>query len=313
MKGVTTPLLFLHILASGLDISAFVLPTTSPPTARIALFHSGTTRENPTSLRVNADAKIIRSIKECKTSIDISRVLNGTNTTISNLAPSVAATAMRVMVKFDKGSISTKQALPGLLERTGRGVLERRKNGDSASNKTLYFVQDVLYSLSLLHNNEAMSPLADVCCDILTEDYNTTLKMLQPRRLVEIAESIKSMSLNQPRLLDAVCDRLAWPDSSGKLQPPKLCEGLMALSSYPHTSKAFLRRLRKASVRRKISSRHLVMAIQSSERMADDEDIKKIAYNMITRELLRPIDGTVGKKLDKSIVSEANCDNITHN
>lgn len=296
--------LLLLLILSAFDNAAFILPSVSPQTyVPKALFQVSTpSTEKLISFCVNDNGKVIRLIKECKAARDVQRVLNGTN--ISNLPPSVAATAMRVMVKFDRDSIITKRLLPDLLNRANTSVLERRNTTATSSNKTLYFVEDVLYSLSLLNKHEAMiptTPLANICCEILTEDVNTTLKLLHPRRLVEVAESINSLSLNQPRLLDAVCERLARSDSLGKLQPPKICEGLMAISSYPVTTKAFLRRLRKQSVRSKVSPRHLVMAIQSSGQLAHDEDVKTIGYNMITRELLRPINGDSGENLINSL------------
>jgi hypothetical protein len=214
------------------------------------------------------------------------------------MTPNIAAAAMNTMVKHDRQNNATQMALPFLLEVAGAGILGYR---NPSNNMTLYAIQDVLFSLSLLQNKTAMIPLANTICDIFANDLNQTITTLHPRRMVEIVEAVMALQLNHTKLLDAACDRLAKPDALKKLKPAKICQGLSALSFRKEFSPAtvgFLRRLRKQTVRQELGPHYVTMAITAAGRLLgscgtaeEEEEVRVMAYTLVNRELRRPIQG----------------------
>lgn len=204
------------------------------------------------------------------------------------LSANVAAAAMRTMVKFDKQSHITSDALPDLLKVAGKGVVAHYKS-PTESNMTLYALQDVLSALSLLRR-QGMVPMADLICEILERDLQFTLEKLQPRRCVEIIEAANALQLDHPVLLEAVAKRLSKSDALGKLTPPKLVEALHAGTT--ETAIGFMRRLCKQAVRRELGPQHVVMAIEAAGRLVGsevEEEARRMAYSLVTRELSRPM------------------------
>ena len=259
---------------------------------------------------LSKEAKYVRAIRACSTSAGVQAVLDRTNDP-NHMSPNIAAAAMRTMIKFDRNSETTSKALPLLIKVAGSGVVACHKNEFQNMNMTLYAMQDVLYSLSLLRK-EGMVPLANIICDVLAADLPSVLDKLEPRRLVEIMEAAHTFSLeSHPTLFDTIAKRLSKSDAVGKLAAPKLCEGLMALASYPDALVRFLRRLRKQSVRRELSAYHVTMAIRAAgklRKMDDDdfaEDVQVMAYTLVNRELSRPILGNTTTLVTQLSINQA--------
>ncbi|KAI2506771.1 hypothetical protein MHU86_7666 [Fragilaria crotonensis] len=238
------------------------------------------------------EAKYIRAIRACDSAAEVQDVLDRATDPIS---PNMAAAAMRTMIKFDRNSQVTSKALPMLMKVAGSSVVAYSKQ-DENQNMTITAIQDVLYSLSLL-KKEATVPLATLICEIMTCDLSRVLDKLETRRLVEIMEAARSLSLkNHPKLFDAIAAQLSKADAVGKLAPSKICEALLPLSSYPDALVRFLRRLRKHAVRKELNSRHITMAIRAAAILRDEvphllDEIQVMAYTLVNRELSRPILG----------------------
>jgi hypothetical protein len=238
------------------------------------------------------EAKFVRAIRACDTAAEVQAVLDRAADPIS---PNMAAAAMRTMIKFDRNSEVTSMALPMLMKVAGSGVVAYRQQEEN-QNMTIIAIQDVLYSLSLL-KKEATVSLANLICDLMTSDLSRVLDKLEPRRLVEIMEAAHSLSLqNHPELFNAVAAKLSKADAVGKLAPSKICEALLPLSSYPDALLRCLRRLRKHTVRKELSSRHIIMAIRAAAMLRELvphllEEIQLMAYTLVNRELTRPILG----------------------
>jgi len=242
--------------------------------------------------QMTRQAGLVQSVRDCRNFSEIHRALgrSKSNTTLSTVNPTVAASALRRISQLlltttndTVGAIAAKELLPGLVTSIETAILaSNKKNGPDLS---FYALADVLWSMHVLNiHQQGASNLQRLATSVwgrLQRDNVGAVSHLGPRRLVECLQAASTFILRPGAsehsdaenlsFYKQICERLTKGDALSKLTPVGLSMILSSLSRTSHLLscekalvQAVARRLRKKCVRESATRRTLSKSLEAA-------------------------------------------------